>query len=150
MPIVMVSHAPSRDLSEQVAAEAHTDAERPDGLIIHTASETADATVRIVDVWESQQHVDEFERTRLVPAFEAIGAPGVHRNARSPSRSTSSANALANQPQEVRHSPRILDLAASAERGHHSPAGLERVSIRRSPSHSSQTIATLAIIARSV
>jgi hypothetical protein len=78
MSIVMVSHAPSRDLYEQVAAEAHIDVERPDGLIIHTASETADGTVRIVDVWESQQHVDAFERTRLIliPAFEAIGAPG--------------------------------------------------------------------------
>jgi hypothetical protein len=50
------------------AAEAHIDAERPDGLIIHGASETADGTVRTVDVWESQQHVDEFERTRLAPA----------------------------------------------------------------------------------
>lgn len=75
MPIVMVSHAPSRDLYEQVAAEAHIDAE-PDGLIIHTASETGDGTVRIVDVWESEQHVDEFERARLIPAFEAVGAPG--------------------------------------------------------------------------
>lgn len=76
MPIVMVSNAPSRALYEQVAAEAHIDAERPDGLIIHTASETGDGSVRIVDVWESQQHVDDFERTRLIPAFEAIGAPG--------------------------------------------------------------------------
>jgi hypothetical protein len=76
MPIVMVSHAPSRDLYEQVAAEAHIDEERPDGLIIHTASETGDGTVRIVDVWESEQHVDEFERARLIPAFEAVGAPG--------------------------------------------------------------------------
>ena len=62
MPIVMVSHAPSRDLYEQVAAEAHIDADRPQGLIIHTASETADGRVRIVDVWESEQHVEEFER----------------------------------------------------------------------------------------
>jgi hypothetical protein len=66
MPIMMISHAPSRGLYEQVAAEAHIDTQRPDGLIIHTASETPDGTVRIVDVWESQQHVDEFERTRLV------------------------------------------------------------------------------------
>jgi quinol monooxygenase YgiN len=74
MPIVMVSHAPSRDLYERVAAEAHINTERPDGLIVHTASETADGTVRIVDLWESQAHVDEFERTHLIPAFEAVGA----------------------------------------------------------------------------
>jgi hypothetical protein len=76
MPIVMVSHAPSRDLYERVAAEAHIDAERPEGLIVHTASEIADGTVRIVDVWESEEHVEEFERTRLAPAFQAVGAPG--------------------------------------------------------------------------
>jgi hypothetical protein len=76
MPIVMVSHVPSRDLYERVAAEAHIDAERPEGLIVHTASEIVDGTVRIVDVWESEAHVDEFERTRLLPAFQAVGAPG--------------------------------------------------------------------------
>jgi heme-degrading monooxygenase HmoA len=76
MPIVIVSHAPSRELYERVAAEAHVQAERPQGLIVHTASETADGTVRIVDVWESEADMEEFERTRLVPAFQAIGAPG--------------------------------------------------------------------------
>jgi quinol monooxygenase YgiN len=75
MPIVMISHAPSRELYEKVAAEAHIAAERPPGLVIHTASEMPDGSVRIVDVWESQEHVDEFERTQLMPAFAAVGAP---------------------------------------------------------------------------
>jgi hypothetical protein len=76
MPIVMISHAPSRELYETVAAQAHIDAERPAGLIVHTATEMPDGRVRIVDVWESQERVDEFERTRLAPAFAAVGAEG--------------------------------------------------------------------------
>jgi hypothetical protein len=75
MLVVMVSHAPSRDLYEKVAAEAHIDEQRPDGLIVHTASELADGSVRIVDVWESARHVEEFESDRLMPAFQAVGAP---------------------------------------------------------------------------
>jgi hypothetical protein len=64
MPIVMISHAPSRELHGRVAADAHTDRDRPSGLVVHTASEMPDGSVRIVDVWESQEHVDEFERAR--------------------------------------------------------------------------------------
>lgn len=74
MPIVMISHSSSRELYERVAAEAHVDAERPSGLVIHTASEMPDGSVRIVDVWESEDRVDEFERARLIPAFAAVGA----------------------------------------------------------------------------
>ena len=33
-----------------------------------------DGSVRIVDVWESEDRVDEFERARLIPAFAAVGA----------------------------------------------------------------------------
>ena len=39
---------------------------------MHTASEV-DGKVRIVDVWESQQHIDEFFQTKLRPAFERLG-----------------------------------------------------------------------------
>ena len=75
MPLVLISHAPSRELYERVAAEAHVESDPPQGCIVHTASELADGTVRIVDVWESQAHVDEFERTRLAAAFAAVGVP---------------------------------------------------------------------------
>jgi hypothetical protein len=75
MPVVLISHAPSRALYERVAAEAHVGDERPAGLIIHTASEMPDGSVRIVDIWESQAQVEEFERARLAPALAAIGAP---------------------------------------------------------------------------
>jgi len=44
----------------------------PAGLIIHTASEV-DGRVRVVDVWESQQAYEAFERDRLMPAFAAAG-----------------------------------------------------------------------------
>jgi hypothetical protein len=75
MPVVLMSNAPSRELYEAVAAKAQVDSDRPEGLIVHTATEMADGSVRIVDVWESMVDVDEFERRMLAPALEAVGAP---------------------------------------------------------------------------
>jgi hypothetical protein len=39
---------------------------------MHTASEI-DGKVRVVDVWESQQHIDEFFQSTLGPAFAKLG-----------------------------------------------------------------------------
>jgi hypothetical protein len=43
----------------------------PPGCIVHTASEV-DGKVRVVNVWESQQHIDEFFQSKLGPAFEKL------------------------------------------------------------------------------
>lgn len=72
MPVVQVSTAPSR--ADYEAVNNHLDvSERPDGLILHAASETDDGQVQIVDVYESAQQLEAFARDRLFPAFEAAG-----------------------------------------------------------------------------
>ena len=75
MTVVLISRAPSRELYERVAAETHVDAKRPAGLVVHTASDLVDGSVRIIGIRESQEDVDAFERDRLGPAFVAVGAP---------------------------------------------------------------------------
>ena len=69
MATVLTASAPSRDayqaIHEQVGGTAA-------GLIVHTASEV-DGKVRIVEVWESRQHIDEFVQTKLVPALANLG-----------------------------------------------------------------------------
>ncbi len=47
--------------------------EEPEGLILHTASEKDDGTMRIVDVWESKEAYERFERETLMPAAERAG-----------------------------------------------------------------------------
>ena len=47
--------------------------EDPEGLILHTSSEKG-GQMRIVDVWESKDAYERFERDVLMPAMERIGA----------------------------------------------------------------------------
>jgi heme-degrading monooxygenase HmoA len=76
MTVVLIGTAPSREPYEQIAAAAHVSTDPPPGIIVHTATEMPDGTVKIVDVWESRQAVEAFERDRLIPAFEAGGGQG--------------------------------------------------------------------------
>lgn len=73
MPVVQVSHAPSRAEYEKVSEHLALGDERPEGLIVHAASETAAGEVEIVDVWESAEALQRFAQERLFPAFEAAG-----------------------------------------------------------------------------
>lgn len=70
MAVVLISYAPSREAYDAVGAEAG--GATPPGCIVHTASEV-DGRVRVVDVWESQQHIDDFFQSTLGPAFARLG-----------------------------------------------------------------------------
>jgi hypothetical protein len=68
--VVIIGHAPSRAMYEEV--DRVMGGVTPAGVIVHTASEDADGTVRIVDVWESREAADAFERDLLTPAIEKV------------------------------------------------------------------------------
>ena len=70
MAVVLIQYAPSREAYEQLNAELGSTA--PPGCIVHTASEVG-GKVRVVDVWESEQHIDDFFRNKLRPAFVKLG-----------------------------------------------------------------------------
>ncbi len=73
MPVTHVSEAPSRELYESLSQKVGLLSDRPMGLILHTAGETATGTVQIINVWASRADADAFERDRLLPVFEAAG-----------------------------------------------------------------------------
>ena len=50
--------------------------ERPAGGIFHVAGPSPNGGWRVIEVWESQEDADRFVQEHLMPAFEAIGAPG--------------------------------------------------------------------------
>ncbi len=57
------------------------EANPPEGLIIHVGSVTG-ATIKVIDVWESEQAFNDFRESRLGPAVaevlgEAAGPPNV-------------------------------------------------------------------------
>lgn len=72
MALMMVSNAPSRDAYDAIERLVDVTGDRPPGLLVHSAAETADGTVLVVDIWESDAAMDAFERERLFPAF-AVG-----------------------------------------------------------------------------
>ena len=74
MAVVLMTIAPSREAYEQVLAEIGNDPQP--GCIVHTATEV-DGGVRIVDVWESQQAIQEFFDAKLGPAFAKLGLDAV-------------------------------------------------------------------------
>lgn len=69
MAVVLIAWAPSREAYEGIH---HGLGSAPAaGCIVHTVSEVNDK-VRVVEVWESRQHVDEFFQTRLAPVFQKL------------------------------------------------------------------------------
>lgn len=46
--------------------------EDPEGLILHTSSETGGG-MRIIDVWESEEAYRRFEQETLFPVFQRVG-----------------------------------------------------------------------------
>ncbi len=57
---------------EQVMALLGLDARPPAGGSFHVAGITRDG-LRVLDIWDSQQAFETFQRDRLAPAVEAVG-----------------------------------------------------------------------------
>lgn len=70
MPVAMVSYANSRAEYDSVPGVLDP---KPDGLLVHAASELPDGRIQIVDVWESQEASQNFAETTLFPAFQSAG-----------------------------------------------------------------------------
>jgi hypothetical protein len=49
--------------------------ERPAGGIFHVAGPSPNGGWRVVEVWASEEDAKRFVTERLLPAFEAVGAP---------------------------------------------------------------------------
>ncbi|HET6818317.1 MAG TPA: hypothetical protein VFH66_13910 [Mycobacteriales bacterium] len=73
MAVAQVSSAPSREHYDAVRKHLDLDARRPDGMLVHAASELPSGEVRIVDVYETREALESFAQSRLFPAFAAAG-----------------------------------------------------------------------------
>jgi hypothetical protein len=49
--------------------------EKPAGGIFHAAGPSPNGGWRVIEVWESEAEAKQFVAERLLPAFEAVGAP---------------------------------------------------------------------------
>jgi hypothetical protein len=56
-------------------SDAHFDKNPPSGGIFHVAGFTS-GTLRVVDIWESQQAFEKFQKDRLATALQKAGVTG--------------------------------------------------------------------------
>ena len=74
MTVLMTLDLPvSREDLEALSAAAGSVENPPEGLIVHTATETA-AGVRVVDIWESQAQFEKFRDDRLMASLQKVAA----------------------------------------------------------------------------
>ena len=61
---------------DRIREALNVDADKPAGLIVHTAGFVGGGVFRIADVWESEEHVKRFMDDRLMPTVEKLMAGG--------------------------------------------------------------------------
>ena len=73
MPIVRIvsPREVSFEIYQQVDAKLQAENDPPEGLIVHTAS-VVDGKLKIVDIWESEEHAQRFGKERLGPAIAEV------------------------------------------------------------------------------
>ena len=73
MAVVIIMENPNlgTDMYDAVNAKMDVVANPPEGLICHTAG-VAEGNFRIIDVWESKDDYDRFNKERLGPAIQEV------------------------------------------------------------------------------
>jgi hypothetical protein len=63
------------EMYDAVDGKLDIDNNPPEGLIFHSAGPIEDGW-GIIDFWESREHFDRFQESRLVPAIMSVGEEG--------------------------------------------------------------------------
>jgi hypothetical protein len=66
---VLMPEGVSIELLDEVSADMGVETDKPKGLVLHVHFLT-NGRARIVDVWESTEDYDAFNRDRLMPAMQ--------------------------------------------------------------------------------
>jgi hypothetical protein len=66
----------TKQMYEQLRKEVDWEHRRPTGIILHTAGfDDSGNNIRVVDIWESEQDLNNYVNSRLKPVMERINAP---------------------------------------------------------------------------
>jgi hypothetical protein len=78
MPIVRIvsPREVTFDIYQRVEEKIDAEHNPPEGLIMHTAS-VVDGKLKVVDVWESEEHAQRFGAERLGPAIMEVAGDQV-------------------------------------------------------------------------
>ena len=75
MAVAMMVDNPEGSQEVYDAVREKLGLERPAGGIFHVAGPRPNGGWRVIEVWESEEDAKGFVKERLLPAFEAVGAP---------------------------------------------------------------------------
>jgi hypothetical protein len=65
----------TKQVYEELRKEVDWEHKHPKGVIFHAASLDDSGNIRIADVWESEQDLNNFINSRIKPVMERINAP---------------------------------------------------------------------------
>lgn len=75
MAIAMIVDNPEGSQETYERVREQLGLETPAGGIFHAAGPNPNGGWRVIEVWESEQDAKRFAAERMLPAFEAAGAP---------------------------------------------------------------------------
>lgn len=66
----------TKEMYEALRKEVDWEHQHPDGVVLHTAAfDNSGANFRVVDIWESEEHLNKFVTSRLLPVMKKINMP---------------------------------------------------------------------------
>jgi hypothetical protein len=65
----------TKQVYEELRKEVDWEHKHPNGVIFHAAGLDDSGNIRIADVWESEQDLNNFINSRIKPVMEKINAP---------------------------------------------------------------------------
>jgi hypothetical protein len=65
----------TKQVYEELRKEVDWERKHPKGAIVHAAGLDDSGNIRVVDVWESEQDLNNFINSRIKPVMERINAP---------------------------------------------------------------------------
>ena len=75
MAIAMMVDNPEGSQEIYDSVRERLNLEKPAGGIFHAAGPSPNGGWRVIEVWESEEDAKAFVTERLLPAFDALGAP---------------------------------------------------------------------------
>jgi hypothetical protein len=65
----------TKDIYENARKEVNWEGNPPPGLILHTVSFDNSGNLRVADIWESEDHWNNYLNTRLMPYMQKAKVP---------------------------------------------------------------------------
>ncbi len=65
----------TKEMYENLRPEVKWETDNPEGGISHVASFDDKGNIHVADVWESEEMMNSFVQSRLIPAFQKLNIP---------------------------------------------------------------------------